>query len=71
MTVIRAIFRSLFGLSLHDQKIAVEALEKLHIPMYISFIPLTPPKVKKASSSDFIEVAAFLKKARAFLSNGT
>ena len=67
LTVIRAIFRSSFsGLSLHDQKIAVEALERIAHPDVHFFYPTnSTSKVKKASSSDFIEEwRAFLKKSK-------
>ena len=51
LTVIRAIFRSSFsGLSLHDQKIAVEALERIAHPDVHFFYPTnSTSKVKKAS----------------------
>ena len=49
LTVIRAIFRSSFsGLNLRDQKIAVEALDKIAHPDVHFFYQLTPPpKLKK------------------------
>ena len=71
LTVIRAIFRSSFsGLSLHDQKIAVEALERIAHPDVHFFYPTnSTSKVKKASSSDFIEEwRAFLEKKQELVS---
>ena len=65
LTVIRAIFRSSFSeLSLNDQKFAVEALDRIAHPDVHFFYPTnSTSKVKKASSSDFIEEwRAFLKK---------
>ncbi len=67
LTVIRAIFRSSFsGLSLHDQKIAVEALDRIAHPDVHFFYPTnSTSKVKKAYSSDFIEEwRAFLEKGK-------
>ena len=67
LTVIRAIFRSSFSrLNLRDQKIAVEALDKIAHPDVHFFYPTnSTSKVKKASSSDFIEEwRAFLEKGK-------
>ena len=71
LTVIRAIFRSSFsGLNLRDQKIAVEALDKIAHPDVHFFYPTnSTSKVKKASSSDFIEEwRAFLEKRQKLIS---
>ena len=67
LTVIRAIFKSSFsGLSLHDQKAAVEALDRIAHPDVHFFYPTnSTSKVKKASSSDFIEEwRVFLEKGK-------
>ena len=51
LTVIRAIFKSSFsGLSLHDQKAAVEALDRIAHPDVHFFYPTnSTSKVKKSS----------------------
>tara|TARA_B100000900_G_scaffold360240_1_gene332208 strand:- start:1431 stop:2513 length:1083 start_codon:yes stop_codon:yes gene_type:complete len=67
LTVICAIFRSAFsGLSLHDQKTAVDALNRIAHPDVHFFYPTnSTSKVKKASSSDFIkEWRAFMEKGK-------
>tara|TARA_B100000989_G_C19520900_1_gene464099 strand:- start:667 stop:1692 length:1026 start_codon:yes stop_codon:yes gene_type:complete len=66
-SVIRAIFNSSFsGLSLHEQKIAAEALDRIAHPDVHFFYPVnSTSKVKKASSSDFIgQWRAFLQKGK-------
>ena len=66
LNLIRSIFRSSFsGLSLHDQKTAIEALDRIAHPDVHFFYPTnSTSKVKKASSSDFIE------EWRAFMDKG-
>ena len=57
LTVIRTIFNSSFsGLSMQEQNVAAEALDRIAHPDVHFFYPVnTTSKVKKASSSDFIE----------------
>ena len=67
LTIIRTIFSSSFsGLSLHDQKTAIEALDRIAHPDVHFFYPTnSTSKVKKASSSDFIEEwRTFLEKGK-------
>ena len=57
LTIIRAIFNSSFSeLSSEQQKVAADALDRIAHPDVHFFYPVnTTSKVKKASSSDFIE----------------